>query len=135
MVDPTSLNADCAGSCAVYYKIQTSPLTFNNIYGVVVRSTSGIIPYGSPYNVYTSVGGDNNLGAIVLNGASRSELFVSRDQGGTWEMVNTASGGAYSRGLVVAPKPKDILIFAGNQYDNGAITMTATDVNGCAYCS
>jgi hypothetical protein len=85
--------------------------------------------------VYTPVGGQNGLGAIVVSGNTRSELFVSRDQGGSWEMVNSASGNSYSRGMVVAPKSKDILIFAGNQGNNQAITMTATDVNGCASCS
>ncbi|WVW83138.1 hypothetical protein I302_105156 [Kwoniella bestiolae CBS 10118] len=123
------------GSFSVYYKIQTSPLTFGNIYAVVVKSKDGVIPVGSPYVIYTPVGGNNGLGAIVVNGASRSELFVSRDQGGTWDRVTTQSGPAYSRGLVVAPKPKDILIFAGNQGSSQQITMTATDVNGCVNCS
>jgi hypothetical protein len=134
-VPKMEFSADTVGGYAVYYKIQTSPLNFGGIYGVAVKSKSGVVPLGSPYVVYTPVGGQNGLGAIVVSGASRSEMFVSRDQGGSWDMVNTASGGSYSRGMVVAPKVKDILIFAGNQGNSQAITMTATDVNGCTNCA
>jgi hypothetical protein len=101
--------------------------------GRVIRGKDNSIIYGSPYNVYTNAGGPR--GAIVMNGQSSNQrLHVSRDFGATWDVIYTASGGAYSRSLLVAPKPKDILVFAGFQQNEPA-TMTATDSNGCTNCA
>jgi len=124
-----------AGDLTAYAKFAPSPTGFGSVAGMgkAIRGKDNSLIYGSPYNVYTTAGGSQ--GAIVASAqSSGNRLHVSRDLGATWDVIYTASGGSYSRSLTVAPKPKDILVFAGNQQRESA-TMTATDVNGCANCA
>lgn len=62
-----------------------------------------ISPGGSPYVIWTEDPSGTGSGIIIMNGASREEVFVNSDAADvdTWEMVNVGQWAAYSRCLEI----------------------------------
>ncbi|PWN54404.1 Oligoxyloglucan reducing end-specific cellobiohydrolase [Violaceomyces palustris] len=120
------------------FKLTQDPLSWNDKPAQILRSTDGYVPLGSPYVIWTPVGGVN--GSIVANSGSSPDLFINRNLGnGPWTRLTTQQQDSYSRSLAVGFNPKDITIVgAGPVAENGArnkVEFSARDVNGCATCS
>ena len=95
----------------VYYRISSSPLTFNSATGVLL-SASGTVPTSSPYVVWSPSGGVN--GTIVVSANSHTQIFVNTKLGdaGSWVQYSTPQSGAYSRSLRVMDDPDYLLIMS-----------------------
>ncbi|KAG9228269.1 Sialidase [Amylocarpus encephaloides] len=95
----------------VYYRISSSPLTFNSAPGVLL-SASGTVPTSSPYVVWSLAGGLN--GTIAVSASSHTQIFVNTKLGaaGSWVMYSTPQSGAYSRHMRVMDDPNYLLIMS-----------------------
>ena len=119
------------GAFAVYYRVSDSPLTFNEAEGLVIKATDGTVPFSSPYNVWTPVGGKN--GTIVVNCGTLTEIFLNRDlgaPGSAWEKVQTPESVSYTRSLRVLEDPSKLLIMGGGVLGgtNNSVTVSVVDV-------
>lgn len=96
-----------------YYRLSDSPLTFAAAAAYPIISTDGTQPQSSPYNVWSSVGGQN--GSIVVSTATHSEVFVNTALGapGAWQKVATPEGASYSRHLRVLTQNENHLLIMG----------------------
>ena len=98
----------------VYYKIVSDPEKFGSATGIPLKSTDGTQPTGSPYVVWSSVGGAN--GTIIASGHSNSEIFVNTQLGqGQWKKVASPETTHYTRHLRVLQDPTKLLIMGGGQ--------------------
>ncbi|KAG9720798.1 BNR/Asp-box repeat protein, partial [Aureobasidium melanogenum] len=114
---------------AVYYRISNDPTNFNASVGYPLVATDGSVPYGSPYNVWTPVGGD--LGTIVVSCGNLGEVYLNHNLGapGAWTKINTVEPASYSRSLLVLPGQEDILIAGGGVLNGEDNSVTASSVN------
>ena len=95
---------------AVYYRIADDPRRFNEAAGQMVQA-GGVKPQGSPYVVWSSVGGKD--GSIIVSSGSNQPVFVNRALGDVnkWEAYNVAQPVAYTRHLrVLRSDPAALLI-------------------------
>ncbi|KAJ9148948.1 Bnr asp-box repeat domain protein [Pleurostoma richardsiae] len=112
---------NCTSGCPAYYKIASSPLEFGSIEGEPIL-VDGATPGGSPYVIWTPDYTKNDgSGIIIMNGASREEVFVNDDVAAvdTWKMVDLGQWAAYSRCLEIIGddgKKKLLLSNAGNMW-------------------
>jgi hypothetical protein len=122
---------------AVYYRISDSPLTFSNATGRVIRGTDGSIPVGSPYNVWTPVGGSE--GTVVVSCGSYPEVWVTQDiealecgRNATWVRRETGAPTSYTRSLRVLPDPSQILLVGGGVLSgtNNSVTAGSIEIEG-----
>lgn len=98
----------------VYYKIVSDPEKFGPATGISLQSTDGTIPLGSPYVVWSPVGGKN--GTIIVSAASGTEVFINKGLGeGPWVKVSTPEKSHYTRDLRVLADPTKLLIMGGGQ--------------------
>ncbi|KAF2247509.1 glycoside hydrolase family 93 protein [Trematosphaeria pertusa] len=98
----------------VYYKIVSDPEKFGPATGVSLKATDGTIPSGSPYVVWSPVGGAN--GTIIVSGHSNTEIFVNTGLGsGSWRKVSSPEVTHYTRHLRVLGDPPKLLIMGGGQ--------------------
>lgn len=115
---------------AVYYRINNSPLEFNNSVGQPLIATDGTVPVSSPYNVWTPVGG--SLGTIVVSCGTLSEVFVNHNLGapGAWTKITTPEGISYTRNLRVLPNEGEILITGAGALGglNNSVTTSSIDI-------
>jgi hypothetical protein len=82
----------------VYFKIASDPEQFGAEKGVSLKTTDGTIPTGSPYVVWSPVGGKN--GTIFVSASSSSDVYVNKGLGeGPWTKIETPEKAAYSRHL------------------------------------
>lgn len=97
----------------VYYRIFSSPLTFLSAPGHPLVTSNGIQPIGSPYIVWSPVGGAN--GTIIVSCGGRSEVFVNRALGAenAWKTVKAPEGASYTRHLRVLESNKNHLLIVG----------------------
>jgi hypothetical protein len=101
-------------SFPVHYKIVSDPEKFGAATGVELKATDGTVPTGSPYVVWSSVGGAN--GTIIASGHSNSEVFVNTQLGqGAWVKVATPETTHYTRHLRVLSDETKLLIMGGGQ--------------------
>jgi len=100
-------------SFPAYYRISSSPLTFDSSVGLPIISQDGTQPQSSPYITWTPVGGPNGL--ICVSTGTRTEIFVNRALGAVdqWEKVSTPEPVSYTRHLRVMPNPDHLLIMGG----------------------
>ncbi|CAO1626761.1 unnamed protein product [Sympodiomycopsis kandeliae] len=123
-------------SFQAFYKISNDPLSWDDKEWIPVQAKDGTVPVGSPYNVWTPVGGSN--GTIVMNAQTDGALYLNKANGdrNSWTRLNTASPGQYTRSLAVGFNPKDIVIVGGGVLEgkSNTVTLVATDVNGCTSC-
>ncbi|KAJ6024676.1 hypothetical protein N7540_005473 [Penicillium herquei] len=108
-----------SGNCQAYYKVSSSPLTFDSVVGLPIASndSSQTQPVGSPYVIWTPrPDSTDGSGIIIMNGNSRSELFVNDDSatGSTWKMVDVDQWSAYSRSLRIINDSGVDRLFIGN---------------------
>lgn len=78
----------------VYYRINDSPLNFNESVGYPVVA-NGVHPTSSPYVTWSSVGGPN--GSILVSCGTLSQIFINNELGAVdaWKMASTP--GSYFR--------------------------------------
>jgi hypothetical protein len=99
-------------SFPVYYRINDSPLKFNDSVGIpIVAGTT--VPFGSPYVTWSSIGGPN--GTIVVSSGTNSEIFVNSALGdvNAWKMYSTPQPVAYTRHLRVLQNNPNALLIMG----------------------
>lgn len=120
----------------VYYKIVEDPEKFGEAEGISLQSTDGTIPTGSPYVVWTPVGGENGMiiaSAHSGTNADGSEVYVNKGLGeGDWVKMDTPEGSSYTRHLRVLQDPTKLLIMGGGQLppsDTNKITVAVVDVS------
>jgi hypothetical protein len=115
----------------VYYKIVDDPEKFGAATGVVIKATDGTIPVGSPYNVWSSVGGKN--GTLIVSSGTQSEIFVNKGLGsGPWTKVATGEGVSYTRSLRVLKDQTKLLIMGGGKLPpstTNRISVTVLDIS------
>ena len=99
----------------VHYKIASSPEKFDAEVGLpVVAKKDGTIPTGSPYVVWSPVGGKN--GTIIVSAHSSGDIYINKGLGyGEWVAVATPEKGAYTRHLRVLKDQKKLLIMGGGE--------------------
>jgi hypothetical protein len=98
----------------VYFKTVTDPEKFGPATGNVLKATDGTIPSGSPYVVWSPVGGAN--GTIIVSAHSHSDVFINTKLGeGAWKRVATPETTHYTRHLRVLNDTTKLLIMGGGQ--------------------
>jgi|TARA_R110002003_G_scaffold351_4_gene18890 hypothetical protein len=98
----------------VYYKIDSDPEKFGPATGISLKATDGTIPTGSPYVVWSPVGGKN--GTLIISAHSNTEVFINKGLGeGPWVKVPTPEKTHYTRHLRVLQDPTKLLIMGGGQ--------------------
>lgn len=98
----------------VTYKISADPEKFDAAPGIPLVTTEGTIPTGSPYIVWSSVGGKN--GTLILSASSSTDVYINKALGeGPWTTVTTSEKSAYTRHLRVLNDPTKLLIMGGGQ--------------------
>ena len=115
----------------VYYKIVSDPEKFGAATGVPLKTSDGSQPTGSPYVVWSSVGGKN--GTIIASAHSNSEIFVNTQLGeGPWRKVASPEQNAYTRHLRVLQDQKKLLIMGGGQLppsSTNKISVSVMDIS------
>lgn len=106
--------SDTSYQFPVHYKIASSPEEFDKAVGLPLVATNGVIPFGSPYLVWSSEGGKN--GSIIVSSSSSTDVFVNKGLGsGDWVAVKTPEKAAYTRHLRVLKDQKKLLIMGGGE--------------------
>lgn len=112
-------------SFPVTYRISRDPRQFNASEGIpIVAKNTGGVPVGSPYVVWSSVGGEN--GTLVVSSGSSSPVFTNTALGaaGEWYERATPAPTSYTRHLrVFAEDPDKLLIMGG-----GVLPPSTTNV-------
>jgi hypothetical protein len=115
----------------VYYKVVSDPEKFGPATGVVLKATDGTIPNGSPYIVWSSVGGKN--GTLIVSCGTRSEIFVNTGLGeGPWRKISTQEGTSYTRHLRVLKDQTKLLIMGAGKLPpstTNKVTVTVMDIS------
>lgn len=119
-------------SFPVYYKIVSDPEKFGPATGISLKATDGTIPTGSPYVVWSPVGGKN--GTLIVSCGSRSEIFVNTGLGeGAWRKIATPEGTSYTRHLRVLENDPTKLLIAGAgklpPSTTNKVTVTVMDIS------
>lgn len=115
------------GSFAAYFRVSSSPLTFNSATGSVIRAVTGELPTSSPYVAWTAHGGVN--GTIIVSANSHTGVFVNTAlaaPGSTWTYVVTNATRSYTREVRVLPTNSQILLTGGGTLGGGANSVTGT---------
>ncbi|KAF2006392.1 glycoside hydrolase family 93 protein [Amniculicola lignicola CBS 123094] len=116
----------------VYYRIVSDPEKFNNAPGISLKATDGTIPNGSPYIVWSSVGGKN--GTLIVSCGTASEIFINTGLGeGAWRKISTPEGVSYTRHLRVLNDQTKLLIMGGGKLPpttvKNNVTVTVMDIS------
>ncbi|KAF1809319.1 exo-arabinanase abnx-penicillium chrysogenum [Eremomyces bilateralis CBS 781.70] len=100
-------------SFPVFYRLSKNPEKFNDAPHHPIVSKDGTVPDGSPYVVWTPVGGKH--GTIVVSCGTRTEIFINKALGAedAWEKVATPEGKSYTRSLLVFQQDPRYLLIAG----------------------
>ncbi|KAK4103761.1 glycoside hydrolase family 93 protein [Parathielavia hyrcaniae] len=101
----------------VFFKVVSDPEAFGAAEGAVLRTTDGYVPTGSPYVVWSPVGGAN--GTIIASAHSSGDVYVNTglaEPGTPWRRVATPQPNAYTRHLrVLSNDPSKLLIMGAGQ--------------------
>jgi hypothetical protein len=124
--------SDTSYQFPVHYKIASSPEEFDAAVGLPVVATNGVIPLGSPYTVWSPVGGKN--GTIIVSGHSSTDVFINKGLGaGDWVAVPTPEKAAYTRHLRVLKDQKKLLIMGGGELPptdgSNRVEVTVMDIS------
>lgn len=101
-------------SFPVTYRINSNPLKFNDSEGITITAkNTGTVPTGSPYVVWSPVGGEN--GTLVVSSGSDSTVFTNTALGdaGEWYERDTPAPVSYTRSLRVFGEDPDKLLIMG----------------------
>ena len=110
-------------SCNVSYRLAKDPLKLLEAPSTPLTSTAGTRARGSPYVVFSPLGGPN--GTIVASCGTNSKIFVNRKLGAAdaWEEFNVPQPTAYSRGLLSLHGDGSQLLIIGG----GALPPSSTN--------
>lgn len=99
-------------SFPVYYRVNDSPLKFNNSVGQPVIAGS-IQPFSSPYVTWSSLGGPN--GTVIVSSGTNQQIFTNRALGdvSSWKAFNVPQPVAYTRHLRVFKDDPSALLIMG----------------------
>jgi hypothetical protein len=116
----------------VYFKIAANPEKFNAATGLSIKATDGTIPNGSPYVVWSPVGGVN--GTIIVSCGTMSQIFVNTQLGeGPWRKVDAPEGTSYTRHLRVMNNDSSKLLLMGGgklpPSTTNKITVSVMDIS------
>jgi hypothetical protein len=116
----------------VYFKTASDPEAFGAATGRVIKSTDGTIPEGSPYVVWSPVGGKN--GTIIVSCGTMTEVFINRNLGeGAWTKVATPEAVHYTRHLrVLNNDASKLLIMGGGKLPpstTNRVQLSIVDIN------
>ncbi|CAN8104877.1 unnamed protein product [Discula destructiva] len=104
-------------SFPVTYRINSNPLKFSESKGIpIVAKNTGTAPTGSPYVVWSPVGGKD--GTLIVSSGDAATLFTNTALGaaGEWYERKTSASTSYSRHLRVFQEDQDkLLIMAGGK--------------------
>lgn len=98
----------------VYYRINADPRRFNESEGVpITAKNTGSSPDGSPYVVWSSVGGEN--GTIIVSCGGATQVWTNQALGdeGEWYERETPAPTSYTRHLRVFDEAQDRLLIMG----------------------
>lgn len=115
----------------VYYKIVSDPEKFGPATGISLKASDGTIPTGSPYLVWSPVGGKN--GTIIVSAHSGTQVYINKGLGeGPWTKVDTPETSSYTRHLRVLNDPTKLLIMGGGQLPpstTNKVTVSVMDIS------
>ncbi|KAJ5701375.1 hypothetical protein N7488_008923 [Penicillium malachiteum] len=125
-----------SGNCQAYYRVSSSPLTFNatDRLPIVSNNSSKTAPVGSPYVIWTPrPDSTDGSGMVIMNAASNSEVFVNDDSAGQngWKMVDVNQWSAYSRSLRIINDADEKRLFlgaGGNMVSDTSCNWVSCDV-------
>lgn len=118
----------------VYYKIVSDPEKFGDATGISLRATDGTIPTGSPYVVWSPIGGAN--GTIIASAHSGTAVYINKGLGeGPWVRMSTPAASAYTRHLrVLNNDPSKLMIMGAGQLPPtnsiNVVENTVVDMSG-----
>jgi hypothetical protein len=115
------------GGFAVYFRVSSSPLTFNSVAGSVIRAVTGELPTSSPNVAWTAHGGAN--GTIIVSANSHTGVFVNTAlaaPGSPWTYVATNATRSYTREVRILPSNNQILLTGGGTLGGTANSVTGT---------
>jgi hypothetical protein len=98
----------------LFYRLSSDPEKFDSAEDHQLITTDGTIPEGSPYNVWTPIGGKN--GTIIVSSGTSGDIYINRglgEAGTPWIRVPTPEKQHYTRHLRVLKDPKKLLIMGG----------------------
>ncbi|PSN64972.1 glycoside hydrolase family 93 protein [Corynespora cassiicola Philippines] len=115
----------------VFYKIAEDPTKFGQEEGLPLVATDGTIPTGSPYVVWSPVGGEN--GTIIVSAHSGGQIYINTGLGsGPWTKVETPETNHYTRHLRVLDDPTKLLIMGAGQLPpstTNKVQVTVMDIS------
>jgi hypothetical protein len=115
----------------VFYKIVSDPEKFGAATGLPLIATDGTVPTGSPYVVWSSVGGKN--GTIIASAHSGGQIYINKGLGeGPWVKVETPERSHYTRHLRVLKGEKKLLIMGagdGPPSTTNKVQVTVMDIS------
>ncbi|KAI1102037.1 glycoside hydrolase family 93 protein [Jackrogersella minutella] len=102
-----------SGTFPVYYRLTSDPEDISSAPHHLLQTTDGTVPTGSPYVVWSSVGGVN--GTIIVSSGCCSQIYINKALGaeGAWETVSTPEAASYTRSLHVFQEAQGSLLIAG----------------------
>ncbi|KAJ7364835.1 BNR/Asp-box repeat protein [Mycena albidolilacea] len=115
------------GGFAVYFRVSSSPLTFDSVAGSVIRAATGELPTSSPNVAWTAHGGAN--GTIIVSANSHTGVFVNTAlaaPGSPWTYVATNATRSYTREVRILPSNNQILLTGGGTLGGSANSVTGT---------
>lgn len=98
----------------VYYRINANPLRFNESEGIpITAKNTGNSPEGSPYIVWSSVGGKH--GTIIVSSGDYPQVWTNQALGaeGEWYEWDVPAPTSYTRHLRVFQEAQDRLLIMG----------------------
>ncbi|KAF7592745.1 hypothetical protein BBP40_012503 [Aspergillus hancockii] len=114
-------------SFPVYYRLSEDPEDFLSAPHQKLIVSSGTKPTGSPYNVWSSFGGEN--GTIVVSSGNEGPVFVNQALGeGEWTEIATPESASYTRALRVLQQDQRFLLLNGGGVLNGEANKVTVSV-------
>lgn len=119
----------------VTYRLSSDPEKFESATDIPLITTDGVVPEGSPYNVWSPVGGKN--GTIIVSCGTSSDIYINRglgEPGTPWIRVPTPEKEAYTRHLRVLHHQQKLLIMGGGilppSGGNNKVELSVVDIAG-----
>lgn len=102
-------------SFPVYYRIADSPLKFLSAPAIPIWPNDRTEPLGSPYVVWTPVGGRD--GTIIVSDGTNGRLFINQALGAenAWRTIPCPESPSYTRHLRVLSDQNHLLVIGGGK--------------------
>lgn len=126
------------GGCPAYYKVASSPLTFNNVEGTKIIANTGENPGSAPYVIWTEHPERvNSSGVILMNGAQNDAIYINDDLASPngWRRFNVAQQSAHSRTLEIihVQGKRKLMLASGGHMSGGADNYVSVGVINIPY--